>query len=200
MEMVTDQTFIKKKSKREMEVRQFKKFMEMLTMLQVNIPFCDALEQMHVYAKFMKEILNGKHKLKDDENVALVEEYSVIIKHKLPSKLSNPNRFTILCSIGSLEIGQGLCDLGAIINLMPLYIMKKLNYGEPKPAKMTLTLVGRSVTYLYRVLKDVLVMVDDLLFPTDFVILDMPEDFKIPLLLGRPFLATGRALIDVERG
>lgn len=83
---------------------------------------------------------------------------------------------------------------------MPLSMMKKLHYGKPKPTKMALTLADKSITYPYVVLEDVLVRVDDLLFPADFVILDMPEDAKTPLLLGRPFLALGRALIDVERG
>lgn len=129
-----------------MEVGQFKKFMKMLTALQVNIPFCD-VEQMPVYAKFMKVILNGKHKFKDGENVVLVEEFSAIIQHKLPPKLRDLGRLTIPCSIGSLKTGQALCNLGASINLMPLSIMKKLNYGEPKPTKMTLTLADRSVTY-----------------------------------------------------
>jgi hypothetical protein len=79
-------------------------------------------------------------------------------------------------------------------------MMKKLNCGEPKPTRMTLTLADRSVTYLYGVLEDVLVKVNDLLFSVDFVILDMDEDSEVPLLLGRPFLATGRTLIDVELG
>lgn len=83
---------------------------------------------------------------------------------------------------------------------MSLSMVKKLNCGEPKPTKMTLTLVDRSVTYPCGVLKEVLVRVDDLIFPIDFVILDMPEDVETPLLLGRPFLSMGRALIDVERG
>jgi hypothetical protein len=83
---------------------------------------------------------------------------------------------------------------------MSLSIVKKLGCGEPKPTKMTLTLADRSITYPYGVLEDVLVKVNDLFFPADFVILDMNEDSEIPLLLGRPFLATGRALIDVELG
>lgn len=91
---------------------QFKSFMEMLTALQVNVLFCDALEQMPVHVKFMKELLNGKRKFKDDENVALAEECSAIIQRKLPPKLTDPCIFTIPCSIGSLKIGQTLCDLG----------------------------------------------------------------------------------------
>lgn len=83
---------------------------------------------------------------------------------------------------------------------MLLSMMRKLNSGEPKPMKMTLTLADRSATYPYGVLEGVLVKVDDLLFPADFVILDTSEDAETPLLLGRPFLAMGRALIDMERG
>ncbi|CAJ2665138.1 unnamed protein product [Trifolium pratense] len=188
------------KKKKEKEEGQFKKFMEMFTKLQVNVPFGEALEQMPVYAKFMKDLLSGKRKLKDDENIALSEECSAILQRKLPPKLKDPGSFTIPCSIGELKIGRALCDLGASINLMPLSMMKKLKCGEPKPTRMTLTLADRSVTYPYGVLEDVLVKVNDLLFPADFVILDMDEDSEVPLLLGRPFLATGRALIDVELG
>lgn len=71
---------------------------------------------------------------------------------------------------------------------------------EPKPTKMTLTLADLSVTYPYGVLEDVLVKVDDLLFPDNFIILDTPKDTEAPLLSGRHFLATGRALINMERG
>ncbi|XP_050895182.1 uncharacterized protein LOC127101782 [Lathyrus oleraceus] len=173
-----------------MEVGQFTKFMEILTVLQVNIPFCDALEQMSVYAKFMKELLNGKCKCKDDGNVALAEECSAIIQCKLPPKLTDPSRFTIHCFIGSLKIGQTLFYLGANINFMSFSMMRKLDCGEPEPTKMNLTHAKRSATYPYEVLEDVLVKVDDLLFPANSVILDMSEDAETPLLLGRPFLAT----------
>jgi len=79
-------------------------------------------------------------------------------------------------------------------------MMKKLGCGEPKPTRMTLTLTDRSISYPLGVLEDVLVQVNELVFPTDFVILDMAEDEDMPLLLGRSFLPTGRALIDVEMG
>jgi len=99
-----------------------------------------------------------------------------------------------------LDIGRALCDLGASINLMPLSMMKKLGCGEPKPTRMTLTLADRSISYPFGVLEDVLVKVNELVFPVDFVILDMAEDEDMPLILGRPFLATGHALIDDEMG
>jgi len=186
--------------KKEKEASQFKKFMELFTQLQVNIPFSEALDQMSVYAKFMKDLLTGRKRPRDDENIDLSENCSAILQRKLPPKLKDPGAFTIPCTIGKVSVGRALCDLGATVNLMPLSMMKKLGCGESKPTKMTLTLADRSISYPYGVLEDVLVKVNDLLFPVDFVILDMEEDEELPLLLGRPFLATGRALIDVDMG
>jgi len=166
----------------------------------VNIPCGEALDQIPVYAKFMKELLTGRRKPKDDENIVLSENCSAILQKKLPPKLKDSGTFTIPCSIGPVDIGRALCDLGASINLMPLSMMKKLGCGEPKPTRMTLTLADRSISYPFGVLEDVLVKVNELVFPAYFVILDMVEDEDMPLILGRPFLATGRALIDVEMG
>ncbi|XP_022876784.1 uncharacterized protein LOC111394989 [Olea europaea var. sylvestris] len=95
---------------------------------------------------------------------------------------------------------QALCDLGASINLMPLSIFKKLGLGEPKATTVTLQLADRSLTHLRGIIEDALVKVDKLIFPTDFLILDMEEDKDVPIILGRPFLATARALIDVQQG
>lgn len=83
---------------------------------------------------------------------------------------------------------------------MPLSMIKRLGCGDPKSSHMTLTLVDHLVTYPYEILEDVLVTVDDLVFPTNFVILDMPEDVETPLTLGRPFMETRRALSDVYLG
>ncbi|KAL5575067.1 hypothetical protein UlMin_016766 [Ulmus minor] len=93
-----------------------------------------------------------------------------------------------------------LCDLGASINLMPLSVFRKLGLGEVKPTLISLQLADRSVKYPRGVIEDVLIKVDKFIFPADFVVLDMEEDREIPLILGRPFLATGRTLIDVQQG
>ena len=174
--------------------------MELFSQLQVNIPFSEALDQIPVYAKFMKDLLTGKRKPRDDENIALSENCNAILQRKLPPKLKDLGAFTIPCTIGKVSVGRALCDLGASINLMSLSMMKKLGCSEPKPTRMTLTLTDRSISYPCGVLENVLVQVNDLVFPGDFVILDMAEDEEMSLLLGRPFLATCRALIDVEMG
>lgn len=126
---------MKKKPKKDMEVSQFKRFTEMLNKIQANIPFGEALEQMSIYAKFMKDLLSGKHKLKNDENIALEEDFNSLIQRKIPPKLTDPYRFMIPCSIGSLTISHVVWDLGASINLIPLSMMRRLNYGEPNPTR-----------------------------------------------------------------
>ncbi|MCI06819.1 hypothetical protein A2U01_0027880 [Trifolium medium] len=130
----------------------------------------------------------------------LTEECSALLQKTLPRKCKDLGSFTIPCTIGGIEIGRALCDLGANVNLMPLSIMKKLNCGEAKPTRMTLILADCTKVYPHGILEDVLVRVDDTIFPADFVIMDIEEDEEAPILLGRPFLTTGKALIDMETG
>ena len=177
--------------------KQFSKFLDVFKKLYINIPFADAIAQMPSYAKFLKEILKNKRKLEDFEIVRLNEECFTIL---LPLKLKDPRSFTIPCTIGSINFDKALYDLDASINLTPLSILQKLRLKEPTPSNVTLQLADRSIAYPRRVLEDVLVKVDKFIFPVDFVILDMEEDQQVPLILGRPFLAMARALIDVHKG
>ncbi|PIN25886.1 DNA-directed DNA polymerase [Handroanthus impetiginosus] len=160
----------------------------------------EALEQMPSYVKFLKDILSKKRRLGDYETVALIEECSAIIQNKLPPKLKDPGSFTIPCIIDIHFSGRALCDLGASINLMPYSIYRTLSLGEAKPTSITLQLADRSCTYPKGVIEDILVKVDKFIFPANFVVLDMEVDSEIPIILGRPFLATGRTLIDVQKG
>ena len=180
--------------------KQFTKFMEVFKKLHINIPFADALEQMPSYVKFMKDILSQKRRLEDFEIVNLTEECSAILQRKLPQKLKDPGSFTIPCTIGNTIFERALCDLSASINLMPLSIFRRLGLGEARLTTVTLQLANRSLKHPRGVIEDVLVKVDKFIFPADFIVLDMEEDKEIPIILGRPFLATGRAMIDVQRG
>ena len=180
--------------------KQFTKFMDVFKKLHINIPFADALEQMPSYVKFMKDILSQKRRLVDFETVNLTEECSAILQRNLPQKLKDPGSFTIPSTIGNAIFERALCDLGASINLMPLSIFKRLGLGEACPTTVTLQLADRSLEHLRGVIEDVLVKVDKFIFPAYFIMLDMEEDKEIPIILGRPFLATGRAMIDVQRG
>ncbi|XP_073051249.1 uncharacterized protein [Primulina eburnea] len=179
---------------------QFAKFLEIFKKIHINIPFADSLEQMPNYAKFIKDVMSKKRKLHEFETVKLTEECSAILQRKLPQKLKDLGSFTIPCVIGGSRINKALCDLGASINLMPFSIYRTLELGEVKPSTITLQLADRSLTYPRGIVEDVLVKVDKFIFPADFVILDMEEDQDTPLIFGRPFLATGKALIDVHKG
>ncbi|XP_070005293.1 uncharacterized protein [Nicotiana sylvestris] len=118
----------------------------------------------------------------------------------MAQNILDPGNFTIPCTIGSYAFAKALCDLGASINLMPLAVYTKLGIGRARPTSMLLQLADRTVKRPTGILDDVLVQVGKFLFPADFVILDCQADEEIPLILGRPFLATGRALIDCETG
>ena len=141
-----------------------------------------------------------KRGLEDYETIKLKEECSAILQTKLPQKVKDSISFTILCIIGDSTFEKALCDLGASINLMPLLVFQKLGLGEVKPTTISLQMADRSLTYPRGVIEDVLVKVDKFIFLVDFVMLYMEKDREIPLILGRPFLATGRALIDVHSG
>ena len=155
---------------------RFNKFMEIFKKPHINIPFADALEQMPLYVKFMKEILANKRKLSKYETVVLSKECSVILQRKFPLKVKDPVSYTILCAIGNSVFEKALCDLGAGINLMPLSIFRKLYLGEANPITITLQLADQSLTHPRGIIEDVLVKVDKFIFPADFIVLDMVED------------------------
>ncbi|KAK5836341.1 hypothetical protein PVK06_012125 [Gossypium arboreum] len=155
---------------------------------------------MPTYVKFLKELLTNKRKFEDLSTVELNKECSAILQNKLPTKLKYPGSFTIPCLIGNLNIEKALADLGANINLMPYKMFKQLGLGEPKPNRISIQLADRSVKYPRGIIEDVLVKVDKFIFPVDFVVPDMDKDVEVPLILGHPFLATARAVIDVGDG
>ncbi|XP_010275343.1 PREDICTED: uncharacterized protein LOC104610425 [Nelumbo nucifera] len=177
--------------------KQITKFLEVFQKLHINNPLVDAISQMPSYAKFLKEIISNKRKLEEFEMVKLNEECSTILQNKLPPKLKDAGSFSIPCTIGEINFDKALCEVSASINLMPFSVFRKLGLKEPIPTAVSLQLADRSVKYPRGVVEDVLVKVDKFIFPIDFIILDMEEDYDMPIILGRPFLAIGRALIDV---
>ncbi|XP_061369658.1 uncharacterized protein LOC133312474 [Gastrolobium bilobum] len=180
--------------------KNFSKFLEIFKKLHINIPFAEALEKMPSYAKFLKEILTKKRKLTVKGSTILTEDCCAITQKSLPPKLKDPGSFSIPCMIGLMTIERVLCDLGASINIIPLSMMKKLGITEVKPINMILQLADCSTKQAYGVIEDILVKVDKFIFPMDFVILDIEEDAIVPMIFGRPFLATFGALIDVRKG
>src|SRR3954462_10673608 len=183
--------------KRGYDEKQYSKFLDMFRTLHINVPFADMLEQMPKYAKFLKDILSNKRKLKAFETVMLTEESSAILQKKLPQKLEDPGSFTIPCIIGNVTFENALCDLGASVNIISYTLFTKLGIGEAKPTSIALQFADRSKVYPRGILEDVLVKVDKFIFPVDLIVLDMAS---IPLILGRPFLETHKTLIEVAEG
>ncbi|XP_015960553.1 uncharacterized protein LOC107484507 [Arachis duranensis] len=117
---------------------QFSKFLEIFKKLEINIPFPEALEQMPLYAKFLKELITKKRNWEAKETKVLTEECNTIIQKKLPQKLKDPGSFQISCIIGDITIEKALCDLGASINLIFLTMMRRMKIEEAKPTRMAL--------------------------------------------------------------
>ncbi|XP_022032673.1 uncharacterized protein LOC110933775 [Helianthus annuus] len=180
--------------------REYGQCLDIFKQLKINLPFIEALQSMPKYAKFLKDLLRNKEKLRELSNVPLNGGCSAVVLNKLPEKLTDPSIFTIPCLFGSNTNTRALAELGASINLMPFSLYEKLDLGELSPTRMTLSLADRSVKYPRGIVENLLVNVDKFVFPADFVILDMEADERVPIILGRPFLRTAKALIDVHDG
>ncbi|KAM1270962.1 hypothetical protein ACFX2J_031829 [Malus domestica] len=188
------------KSKKE---QTDKEILDTFRKVQVNLPLLDAIKQVPKYAKFLKELCTNKRRFHDQETMALGEEVSAVLQRKLPPKLKDAGSFTIPCVIGGKEFRRALCDLGASINLMPYSVYESLNLGDLKETKVVIQLADRLNRYPKGLLEDVLVQVNELIFPADFFVLEMKHDpmpTALPLILGRSFLRTAWTKIDVYDG
>ncbi|GJU37662.1 reverse transcriptase domain-containing protein [Tanacetum coccineum] len=144
-------------------------------------------------------LISNKNKIEQISAAFLSKESSAMIQNKVPPKLGDPGSFLIPCNFNKAFSCNTLADLGASINLMPYSLYAKLSLGTLKPTKMSVRLADRSFQYPVRIAENMLVKVGKFTFPVDFVILEMEEDSKIPLILGRPFLHTADAVIRVKQ-
>ncbi|XP_070026134.1 uncharacterized protein [Nicotiana sylvestris] len=170
----------------------------MMKSLSINVPLVETFEQMSGYTKFMKDLVTKKRSM-DCETIKMTHQVSAIV-HSMAPKLEYPGAFTIPYTIGSADFANALYDLGASINLMPYSVFKTLDIGQPTSTSMRLQIANRIMKRPLGIIDDVLVRVDKFFLPIDFVILDYKFDYEVSIILGRPFLATGKALIDVEAG
>nr|GEY10861.1 reverse transcriptase domain-containing protein [Tanacetum cinerariifolium] len=173
------------------------KFVEIFRKLHFELSFADALLHMPMFALMFKSILNNKENLFDLATTPVNKNCSAVILKKLPEKLRDPGKFLIPCDFLELDECLDLADLGVSINLMPLYIWKKLSLPELTSTQMILELADRSMTRPAGIAEHVFVKVGKFHFPTDFVVVDYVVDPHVPLILGRPYLRTEHALIDV---
>ncbi|XP_070046139.1 uncharacterized protein [Nicotiana tomentosiformis] len=168
----------------------------MMKSLSINVPLVEALEKMPGYEKFMKDLVIMKRSM-NFETIKVTHQVSAIV-HSLAPKLEDLGAFTTRCTIGSTKFSKALCDHGKSINLIPYLIFKTLGIGKPRPTSMRIQMADRTMKRQLGVIEDVLVRVDKFILPTDFIFLDCEVDYEVPIFLGRPFIATGKDLVDME--
>ncbi|XP_070007005.1 uncharacterized protein [Nicotiana sylvestris] len=161
--------------------------------LSINVSLVEALEQMLGYAKFMKDWVTKKISM-NCETIKMTHQVSAIV-HSMAPKFEDPGTFTIPCTIRSVDFAKALCDLGENINLMPYSVFKTLGITS-----MRLQMADRTMKRPLGIIDDVLVRVDKFILPADFVILDCEVHYDVPIISSRPFLAMGKALVDVKAG
>nr|GEV51156.1 reverse transcriptase domain-containing protein [Tanacetum cinerariifolium] len=179
---------------------QIEKFYQIFKDMSFEISFTDALILMPKFASTLKALIGNKEKLSQMAQTSLNEHRSAVLLKKLPEKLGDPCKFLILCDFPRMVECLTLSDLGASINLMPYSLWKKLSLPELTPTCMTLKLADRLISRPVGLAEDVYVKVGSFDFPADFVVVDFDADPRVPLILGRSFLKTRRALIDVFKG
>ena len=178
--------------------------LEVLRQVKVNIPLLDLINQVPAYAKFLKDLCTIKRGLGIEKKAFLTEHVSALIQSKYPVKYKDPGSPTIPVNIGGSCINKALLDLGASVNLMPHSVYLQLGLGELKPTAITLSLADRLVKIPKGIVEDVLVKINNFYYPVDFVVLDTApssnEPNHVPIILGRPFLATANAIINCRNG
>ncbi|GKE50783.1 reverse transcriptase domain-containing protein, partial [Tanacetum coccineum] len=176
---------------------QHSRFLKLFKQLRLEIGLKDALVEMPKFNKWLSSLLRNKEKLEEIAITTVNAECSAIIMNKVPEKLEDPGKFLIPCALQELNRTSALADSGASINLLPHSIYKKLGLEALTPTRMTLELANRSITHPMGIAEDVVVRVDGFTFLADFVVVNFEPDPRVPIILGRPFLRTAKALIDL---
>ncbi|GJY92717.1 gag-pol polyprotein [Tanacetum coccineum] len=140
---------------------------------------------------------SNRYAILDHLNTSSLLIWSFTYRYSIPQKEKDPGSFTLPCYINNVCFDNALADLGASVSVMPLSTYLNLGLGELAHTKLTVELAYRTVKYPKGIAENVLVGIGKFVFPVDFIILDMPEDVKVPLILERPFLSTAHAKIDV---
>nr|GEY37522.1 hypothetical protein [Tanacetum cinerariifolium] len=174
------------------------KFMEIFRILHFELSFADALVHMPKFAPMFKKLLNNKNKLIELTKTPLNENCYAVVLKKLPEKLGDPGRFLIPCDFSEFDNCLALADLGASINLMSLSIWRKVKLPTLNYTKMVLEVADRTISKPTGVAENIFVKVGKFCFPANFVVLDFIADPRVPLILGRPFLSTAHAIINVH--
>ena len=195
--------FLQALRKRKNSVNQTK-ILEVLRQVKVNIPLLDMIKPVPTHAKLLKDLCTVKRGFNVNKKAFLIEQVRAIIECKTPVKYKDPGCPTISVNIDGTCVEKALLDLGASVNLLPFSMYQQLGPGELKPTTITLSLADRSIKIPKGTFEDVLIQVDKFYYPVDFVVLDTEPVAvganHVPILLGRPFLATSNAIINCRNG
>ncbi|GJY85999.1 reverse transcriptase domain-containing protein [Tanacetum coccineum] len=190
-------TYPQRLKKEKMEAR-YAKFLDMIKEVRINVPLVDVLAGMPNYGKFLKDLVSNKNKLEKISAAFLTKECSAILQNKIPPKLGDLRSFLIPCKLANSVEYLALADLDASIILMPFSLYAELSRTTLKPTRMSIRLANHTYQYPMGVAENMLVQVEKFVFPIDFIILQMEDDDRVPLILGRPLLHIVDAIIRVK--
>ncbi|GKA35904.1 reverse transcriptase domain-containing protein [Tanacetum coccineum] len=195
------ETFSKKVKKRNMETQaNEEKLLKKLECKPVNATLVNDIQKTPEYTQHLQELVSNKIQIEKLSMVKLNARCSVVLQNELPPKEKDPGSFVLPCIIGNTTVSNALADLGASISVMPFSMFKRLGLRNPRSVNMVIEMPDRSMQSPKGIVENVLVKIHKFIFPVNFIILDIVEDKKVPVILGRPMLATAHARIDVFGG
>ncbi|GJW66116.1 zinc knuckle CX2CX4HX4C containing protein [Tanacetum coccineum] len=173
--------------------------MESLKKININRPLLKEIRQTNNYAKHMKDLVESKLQTNDDEEIRMNPRCSALLQNRLPPKEQDPGSFILPCFIGKLDFKNALAYLGASISIMPLLMYKRLGIGKLEPINMVIEMADNTKCTPKGIVENLLIKIDKFIFLVYFVILDMVEEIRMPIILGRPLLSTAHAKVDIFR-
>lgn len=162
------------------------------------MPLSDAIKVSLPLKQFVKDMVTKNYQSTEHSIMMVSDEVSTMIQGDLPIKRPDPGSFVLDCNMENRQFGRSLCDLGSSVNLMSYSVATSLGFNQFMPTRITLVLADRSVRVPEGISEDIPVMINNCQLPTDLVVLIYKQEPKDSLILGRPFLATAGAIIDVK--
>ncbi|GJU24333.1 reverse transcriptase domain-containing protein [Tanacetum coccineum] len=195
------ETFSEKVKKRITETQaNEEKLLKKLESEPVNTTLVNNIQKIPEYTRHLQELVSNKIQIEELSMVKLNARCSIVLQNEFPPKEKDLVSFVLPCIIGNTTVSNALADLGASISVMPFSIFKRLGLGNPRLVNMVIEMADRSMQSPKGIVENVLVKNHKFIFPVDFVILDIVEDNKVPIILGRPMLAAAHARINVFGG
>ncbi|XP_047943176.1 uncharacterized protein LOC125190018 [Salvia hispanica] len=190
---------IEKKRKKIIQEKGLDWMMNIIRKVNVDVSLVDLFLHFPKFSMFFKDLIAKKEKIQDDGVVILSAFCSQFVKGKMPAKRRDPGSCVIPCEMGDKKFPKCLLDQGSGISLMALKTARSIGLeARIEPIDIDLQLADHSIVKPKGIIEDVLVKVDKFILPVDFIVIEMEEDKDMPILFGRPFLATGDVVIETK--